>query len=175
MQSYDKICTYTNNFVPLHQNQNQNTMILDKLENADLYFDSVPGFEKFMQFYEDNDLEELPACKIKLDGDDLIVNLLDFKGKAEKDCPLEAHKDYIDIQIPLTGTECMGWKAQVDCQSVSEEYDEGKDIEFYNDQPNTVVTVPAGHFVVFFPSDAHQPGIAPNRAYRKIIVKTKVQ
>ena len=39
-------------------------MILDKLENADLYFDSVPGFEKFMKFFNDNDLEEMPACKV---------------------------------------------------------------------------------------------------------------
>ena len=33
--------------------------------------------------------------------------------------------------------------------------------------------VPAGHFAVFFPTDAHQPGIAPGKQYRKIIVKAK--
>ena len=49
-------------------------MILDKLENADWYFGCVPGFQQFMQFFNNNDLEELPACKIKLDGQDLIVN-----------------------------------------------------------------------------------------------------
>ena len=27
-------------------------MILDKLENADRYFDCVPGFEQFMKFYK---------------------------------------------------------------------------------------------------------------------------
>ena len=48
-------------------------MILDKLENADWYFGCVPGFQQFMQFFNNNDLEELPACKIKLDGQDLIV------------------------------------------------------------------------------------------------------
>ena len=45
-------------------------MILDKLENAANYYDSVPGLERFMEFYAANDLESLPACKIKLDGDD---------------------------------------------------------------------------------------------------------
>lgn len=150
-------------------------MIVDKLENADLYYDSVPGLERFMQFFNDNDLEELPACKIKLDGDDLYVNILDFIGKKEKDCRLESHKDYIDIQIPLTDSETMGWKSQEDCQDVTAEYDEGKDVEFYGDAPTIRMNVPTGHFVVFFPSDAHSPGIADGKQYRKIIVKARVQ
>lgn len=150
-------------------------MILDKLENADLYFDCVPGFERFMKFFNDNDLEAMPACKIKLDGNDLIVNINDFKGKEESQCRMEAHKDYLDIQIPLTENEIMGWKAQEDCEQITQEYDEGKDVEFYADAATTKFVVPAGHFAVFFPTDAHQPGIAPGKEYRKIIVKAKVE
>lgn len=150
-------------------------MILDKLENAELYFDCVPGFEQFMKFYNDNDLETLPACKIKLDGSDLYVNILDFKGKEEANCRMEAHKDYLDIQIPLGDDEQMGWKAQEDCQEILQEYDEGKDVEFYKDKAVAKFTVPAGHFAVFFPTDAHQPGIAPGKEYRKLVVKSKVE
>jgi len=153
---------------------NIDIMIFDKLENADLYFDSVPRFREFMQFFDANDLEELPACRLKLMGDDLFVNINDFQGKAEQDCRLEAHRDYIDIQIPMA-SEKMGWKAQEDCQQVLSDYNEDKDIEFYKDAPTAQFIVPAGHFVVFFPSDAHQPGIAPGQNYRKIIVKTKVE
>ena len=149
-------------------------MILDKLENASQYFESVPRFEEFMQFFNSNDLEALPACKIKLDGNDLFVNILDFKGKEAANCKMEAHHDYIDIQIPLGEDEQMGWKAQVDCESIKEEYNEGKDVEFYNDKAVATFTVPAGHFAVFFPSDAHQPGIAPGKEYRKLVVKTRV-
>lgn len=150
-------------------------MILDKLENAALYYDSVPGLEAFMKFYNENDLEELPACKICLDGQDLYMNILDFKGKEETAVKLEAHRDYLDIQVPLTGEETMGWKAQEDCQNVAQDYDEGKDVETYKDKATVRFVVPAGHFVVFFPSDAHQPGIAPGKEYRKIIVKSKYE
>ena len=150
-------------------------MILDKLENASQYFDCVPRFKEFMQFFNSNDLEALPACKIKLMGNDLFVNILDFKGKEMANCKMEAHHDYIDIQIPLGDDEQMGWKAQVDCQSIKEEYNEGKDVEFYGDKATALFTVPAGHFAVFFPSDAHQPGIAPGKEYRKLIVKTRVE
>lgn len=79
-------------------------MIIDKLENADWYYDCVPGFEQFMEFFNNNDLEELPACKLYLDGQDLYVNIVDFKGKDEDKCRMEAHKDYLDIQIPLGTT-----------------------------------------------------------------------
>ena len=147
------------------------SMILDKLENADWYFDSVPGLKEFMKFYNENDLEELPACKIFLDGKDLFVNIVDFKVKEESKCRME---DYLDIQIPLGDDEIMGWKAQVDCQEVTQEYDEGKDVEFYADKATAKFTVPAGHFAVFFPSDAHQPSIAPGKEYRKLIVKARV-
>ena len=50
---------------------------------------------------------------------------------------------------------------------------EGKDVEFYADKAAAKFVVPAGHFAVFFPTDAHQPGIAPGKQYRKIIVKAK--
>lgn len=148
-------------------------MILDTLENADAYFACVPGFEQFMQFFNHNDLLALPACKIKLDGDDLIVNINDFVGKKSEDCRMEAHKEYIDIQIPLEEEEQMGWKPACDCQLITSEYNEQKDVEFYADKATTLFTVPADHFVVFFPEDAHQPGIAEGKKYRKIIVKIK--
>ena len=151
------------------------TMIIDKIENADLYYDSVPGLERFIQFYNDNDLEQFPACKVRLDGDDLFINIIDLKGKDEKELPMEAHRDYIDIQVPMTDSETMGWKPQVDCQQELEEYDEGKDMELYRDKSQLLFDVPVGYFVVFFPSDGHRPGIAPGRSLRKLIVKTRVQ
>ena len=149
-------------------------MILDKLENADWYYESVPRLKEFMEFFNNNDLEELPACKIKIDGDDLFVNIMDFKGKKEADCDMEGHHDYIDIQIPFD-TERMGWKSVADCESIKSEYDEGKDMELYNDKAQTYIDVPRGYFVVFFPTDAHQPGIAPGKSYRKLIAKTRVE
>ncbi len=151
-------------------------MILDKIENADLYYDSVPGMERFMQFFNDNDLESFPAGKIRLNGDELFVNIIDLVGKDKKEVPMEAHKDYIDIQIPLTATERMGYKAQEDCEQVIKEYDEGKDVELYSDEAIAEFDVPVGYFAVFFPSDGHHPGIVPvGQPLRKLIAKLRVQ
>jgi len=151
-------------------------MILDKIENADLYYDSVPGLERFMQFYNDNDLDNFPAGKIRLDGDDLFINVNDIRLRQSKDCPLEAHRDYIDIQVPMSGNEIMGWRSLADCERQTAEYDEGKDMELYSDDSTAEFVVPVGHFAVFFPTDAHRPGIgAEGLPLRKLIVKTKVE
>lgn len=150
-------------------------MILDKLENADRYFQCSERLEQAFRFLMDNDLDELPACKIRLDSDDLYVNIIDFQGKEEAKCKMEAHKDYIDIQFIVNGEgEKMGWKPQEDCQEILNEYNEQNDVEFYKDKAVSSFTVPAGSFAVFFPEDAHQPGIAPGKTYRKVIVKVKV-
>ena len=149
-------------------------MIIDKIENLKNYAQVNPLVPKVVEFIEQHDLNALEPGKYEIEGKDLFVNIVDFKGKEESKCRMEAHKDYLDIQIPLGDDEVMGWKAQVDCQEITQEYDEGKDVEFYGDEATAKFVVPAGHFAVFFPSDAHQPGIAPGKEYRKLIVKAKV-
>lgn len=150
-------------------------MILDKLENLEDY--ELGGlFERAIEFLCDNDLQSLPPCKIKVLGNDLVVNILDFSGKEEKDCRMEAHRDFADIQIVLGGgEEMMGWKPTDDCKDILTPYNEEKDVEFYKDKADSFVHVKSGQAAIFFPSDAHQPGIAPGQHYRKIIVKVKVR
>lgn len=150
-------------------------MILDRLDNASRYFGVVPRFEKVMAWLADNDAQTLPAQVINVEGDDLIIKVIDMTGKEEKDCLFETHDQYIDIQIPITGAEKMGWKPRHDCKKVHKPYDAAIDMALYEEQATTMCTVMPGEFTVFFPEDGHQPGIAPTDShYRKLIVKTRV-
>lgn len=149
-------------------------MILDRLENLNDYV-LGENFDCAYEFLKNNDLMSLPACKLRIKGDDVIVNIQDFKGKELAACRMEAHKEYADIQIVLgKGKEQMGWKPQVDCNEILTPYNEEKDVEFYKDKADTYLTVRGGQFVIFFPDDAHQPGIAPGQEYRKLLVKVRV-
>lgn len=150
-------------------------MILDKFENAALYESCHPRFKAAFDFLRQHDLVALPTGKIELDGKNLFINVLDFKGKAEADCRMETHHDYIDIQMPVNGCEQMGWKATADLQEVTTPYNTEKDVAFYADKATTQLNVQAGQFAIFFPCDGHQPGIAEGKEYRKIIVKVKVR
>lgn len=149
-------------------------MILDRLVNAGVYEHVHPRFKQAFEFLQENDLLALPAGKIELDGKNLFVNVLDFKGKSEVEARMEIHKDYIDIQLPVDGVETMGWKATADLQEETQLYDTEKDVAFYADKAVNMIRVESGCMAIFFPGDGHQPGIAPGASYRKVIVKVRV-
>lgn len=148
-------------------------MIIDKLENGMKYAAMNPRFAKAFEFLMNNDLVALQAGKVELEGKDLVVNVNDFAGKAEPDCRMESHDAFIDIQLPVNADEQMGWTARCDLSQITEQKPE-KDVVFYADKAQMMLNIPAGHFAIFFPHDGHQPGIAPGRTYRKIIVKVRV-
>ena len=150
-------------------------MILDRLDNASRYFAVVPRFDKVMAWLQENDARTVPAGVINVEGDDLIIKVIDMDGKEEKDCLFETHDAYIDIQIPVTAAESMGWKSRHDCQHIHKPYDPAIDMALYQEQATSMTLVQPGEFTVFFPEDGHQPGIAPTtQHYRKLIVKTRV-
>ena len=148
-------------------------MILDTLKNSDKYCSVHPRFKKAFDYLKNTDLVALPAGKIELEGADLVINVVDITAKLEADAKMESHKEYIDIQVPVGKAETMGWIALDACIDVTLPYDAEKDIMFFADKATSFLNVQPYEFVVFFPEDAHQPGIGTGQ-YRKIIVKVRV-
>ena len=77
-----------------------------------------------------------------------------------------------DLQIPLSGTEIMGYTAAKDCIPADAPYNAEKDITFFEGLAETYITVKPGMFAIFFPQDGHAPGITPE-GVKKVIVKVK--
>ena len=148
-------------------------MILDSLQNAGLYETIHPRFKQAFDFLRNTDLLALPLGKKELDGPNLLINVFEITGKTSETARLETHNRYIDIQIPLTAPETMGWLAGTELKEVSDDYNQDKDITFFADKASTFVTVNPLEFVVFFPEDGHQPGICEWKL-RKIVVKVLV-
>lgn len=148
-------------------------MILDSLQNSEKYNSVHPRFKQAFDYLKSNDLAALPVGKIELAGSDLVVNVVDNTGKPEAAAKMETHNNFIDIQIPVGKAERMGWKAICDLTETTDAYNPEKDLTFYADKATSFVDVQPYQFVVFFPEDGHQPGIAEG-VYRKIIVKVRV-
>ncbi len=91
---------------------------------------------------------------------------------AEK-ATMEAHKRFIDIQIPLKGTEGMGWAPTESLKHERDGYNEVKDVTFYGDAAQCVVQVKYGQMAIFFPEDGHAPNIGLGN-HRKLVVKVPV-
>ena len=50
---------------------------------------------------------------------------------------------------------------------------EQNDVEFFSDMPENWLSLPAGHFAIFFPDDAHAP-LAGRGALTKAVMKIAV-
>lgn len=143
-------------------------MILDTLDNLEKYASLNPLFAKAIDYLKNTDLGALEVGKVKLQGDDLVVNVSQTSPKAKEAAKLETHNKYIDIQLPLSGDEVMGYTAGKDLPAV--EYNAEKDITFFEGLAENYFTVKPGMFAIFFPQDGHAPGIT-DTGVKKIIVK----
>lgn len=148
-------------------------MILDSLENSARYESLNPRFKAAFDFVKNTDFSKMEPGKTYLDGKNLFVNFSETKGKTPEEAKMETHRQYIDIQIPFTSVERMGYKPAKDLEKPIDGYNADKDITKYEDQGDSYVDVQVGQFAIFFPEDGHQPGIA-NGTFRKIIVKVKI-
>lgn len=147
-------------------------MIVDNLENLEKYTSLNPLFAQAIGFLRSTDLRTLNTGKIVLADGELFVNISEINPKTKEEAKLETHNEFIDIQIPLSETEIMGYTPAPDCRPANAPYNAEKDLTFFEGQAETYIAVKPGMFAIFFPQDGHAPGIVPETT-RKIIIKVK--
>ena len=149
-------------------------MVVDVLKNAALYESIHPSFAVDVNEAERLIAENAPTGRYELpDGAYLMVQGYDTTPTETP--TFEAHRAYADVQIMIKGDEVC-YVAERQALSVTNEYTADGDYELLSaDKVAGVHTVSLvdGVFAVFFPEDAHAPGIANGTAapVRKIVVK----
>ncbi len=150
-------------------------MIYDKIDNWNLYAgiseDLRLGLEYLMSVSPDVELgvhELSPRVKA-------IVS--EYTTKEENENGYEAHREWIDIQYLLKGSEkicCL----PLEYLKETKAYDAGKDAAFYEETgiAGQEMLVGNGYFAVFFPQDGHKPGLCAEEceAVKKVVVKVKI-
>jgi len=149
-------------------------MIIDKIENADLYKNLGERIKKSFDYIKKTDLKNLRPGRYDIDGDNIFALISDYQTKAESDGKLEAHKKYIDVQYVIEGEELMGY-APLGNQQILEAYKEENDIIFYKGE-KVFIKVSKGMFAIFFPEDVHMPGISVDKksSVKKLVIKVRV-
>ena len=148
-------------------------MILDKLENSGKYEHLHPLFKEAFDYLKSIDFSKAEPTKTELKGKDLFVMVSDSELRAADKAKPETHNKYIDIQLPISRPETFGWKARQDLTQPIGNFDEEKDIQFFDDKTETQITVLPGNFLIFFPEDGHAPCIGEGQV-RKVVVKIKI-
>lgn len=133
-------------------------------------------WDKAFAFLNRKDLATLKDGKYPIVGDNVFAAVSSYVPVRKKDKQWEAHRKYADIQMVISGKEKIG-KSNVSKLTVTKPYNSASDNEnlrgkgkFYMAQPGT--------FFIFFPGDAHKPGIKAfkkqNKSIKKIVIKMRV-
>ena len=148
-------------------------MVIDKIENYRLYSKLTKRLAKGFEFITETDLVAIESGKHQIDNDDVFAIVQEYDTKEEKDCVLEGHHKYIDIQYVIQGVECMGFTPLTDQISIEEDLE--KDYTFYKGETSTL-RVEQGMFTIFFPEDLHRPSVKAGQIskVKKVVVKVKI-
>ena len=149
-------------------------MILQKLSDSKRIESLHPLLKELFDYVKSHDLSKVGTGRIELEGDRLFINVADPQLMKKEDQKLEVHRAYMDVHIPLSGTEIIGWKAISDIKAVSEQpFDTANDFALYKEEAATYVEVHPGEFLIAYPEDAHAPIIGEGNL-RKLIAKVKL-
>lgn len=149
-------------------------MIFDTITNFAQYGAIIPHQQKIIQFINDviDKKVNMESEKIEIDGD--AVYALINRYKTIEANVWEAHKKYIDIQWMINGNESILF-ANSQNLTVTKPYDDAGDYMLLEGDGDKL-TLSADKFAVFFPQDAHQPGLMVKQPENivKIVIKVRI-
>ncbi len=147
-------------------------MIIDKLENISKYKE-VPVFAvEFIKNLTTNINEgryDFPEQN--------FANVESYNSKNIEDAKFEAHRNYIDIQLLLSGRERIYYTG-VEGLVEKAPYDSSRDIVFFNDsvKNSDYLTLDGTNFALIYPHEAHAPQVSVETSenVKKVVVKIKI-
>lgn len=150
-------------------------MVYDMLENASQYSALGAFIKKGLTFLQSANFAALPDGPCKIDGQNVFANISTYVAQPPADILLEGHRNYIDLQYIIKGTELVyvGFLPYVREKDM---YNPEKDIAFFTG-PAQALTLHARQFLLLFPKDVHAPGLLAGdaRTVRKAVVKIRVE
>lgn len=149
-------------------------MVLDHISNAATYRNLSKGIQQGLDYLVNTNLEALEVGKYEIDGSHVFVLIQEYEGKEIEEANCEAHKKFIDIQYIISGEEYIGY-APVEGMEVVMPYDEAKD-RFFVKWEGSLLDHQQGMFSIFFPQDAHMPGVSKtkNSRIKKAVIKIEI-
>jgi len=149
-------------------------MITDKLEYYNIYTRLSDRIASALMYILTTDLNTIEKGTYVVEEDEIFAQVSEYNTKPAEDVKWASHFKFLDIQVIIKGEEMMGF-APLENMKILENYNEDKDIQFLTGTGDYVTARP-GSFTMFFPHDAHKPGIALGESskVKKLVLKVKV-
>ncbi len=144
-------------------------MILCRIGDADTYSAISKPFAHALRWLAAFDPDSFAAGELNI-GEGVIVKFEEPALRPREAATLETHRQFIDIHVPVKGTEIIGWAPAATLRHERTAYDADRDIAFWGDAAHSLLHVKVGQMAVFFPADAHAPNIGLGN-HRKLCIK----
>lgn len=145
-------------------------MITDKITNFIRYSKIFP---EVFEIISENDLFLFQTGRHTID-EQIYMLATRYETILQPKTQYENHHKYIDVQLLLQGVEDIAYTETSTLNKVKS-YDQDQDYELFEGDGN-ILTLHNGYFAIFFPGEAHQPGIANRNTIssnHKVIFKLK--
>lgn len=149
-------------------------MIFDSLANIAIYKGMNPNLDTAIDFLLSHDLESLPFGRTQIDGDLVFLNKMEATAALAHTKQFEVHKQYLDVQIDLSGVERIDTGEQLSFDTF--DFSEEKDIGFADCGTFASCILGPGNFTVCMAGEFHKPGIAVTKdtALVKCVLKVHI-
>ncbi len=147
-------------------------MLFGYLDSFDAGQCAHTGVNVALEWAASQDLAALSNGRHDIDGDTLFCNFNEYATKPASACRFEAHKRYIDVHVMVEGCELIESQDIALCQA--DPFDDEADFTLLDGPCAVQVKLVPGAFAVYFPQDAHKPGISPDDEpvqVRKAVIK----
>ncbi|MEG0277528.1 MAG: YhcH/YjgK/YiaL family protein [Coprobacillus sp.] len=133
-------------------------MIITKKEHLSHYLGIHKNLDTAIEYILNNDLTTIPTGSTPIDNKMVYVNHFSYSTAPIGEGFIEAHRDYLDIHITLTGEEYIGYLDMKDVQEL-QPYNEEDDFYKVTGRIETFAYMMPGNIIMTWPEDAHQPKI----------------
>lgn len=149
-------------------------MIFGNVKNLEEYPFLEEQVKECFAYAKEHKLAEYEKGSHEIDGDRLFVNIVEYETVKAEERFWEAHKQYLDVHLMLSGTE------QIDLNFIQnmelKEFVPQDDFLPMDGEKNSSVILRNGDFLICYPSDGHRTGVAAEESQKikKAIFKVRI-
>ncbi len=153
-------------------------MILAKRKDAKDYCGIHPLLDRALACLDDAFLESVGMDGVQIDGKNLYASLNQFETLPDEKLFFEAHREYLDIHVPLAGEERMDIADTALLTPDEAASKPENDFYAFSDKApeHQSAILKPGDFLVAFPADAHRVKgqVSGASAVRKLVFKIRI-
>lgn len=148
-------------------------MIYTDLKNLKHYQGINSNLDTAIQYLVEKGTENLVSGRNEVDGNDVFINQFGYITIPESEAIFEAHFEYIDVHLVLSGSEYIGVTSVKDLEVTKT--DEENDCILGKGKSEVMFPMIPGKVLIVFPEDAHMVKIQKETAaeVKKAVMKVK--